>query len=117
MISDTSSFEALRTQPTGTVTPRTVVRLKTSFWYDPSALHMKKTITVLRRKSIGRLNLFDDHEASNFSTVSAAITNINSCPDGLYELVLNHVSRDWSGHVDDWDYRLVPYKKENANHE
>ena len=37
------------------------------------------------------------------------ITNLDKCEDGVYELAVTNISRDWeTGYVDDYDYELVP---------
>ena len=87
---------------------RCVVRLRTTMWSDKNGLHMKKSLTFLRRKSEGFNALEEDASETSAEEVLPRILNMDS-PDGIYEVVTCNESRDYeTGYVDDYDYRLLP---------
>lgn len=87
---------------------RTVVRLRTTMWSDKNGLHLKKSLTFLRRKSEGFNVLEEDASAAGVEEVLPRILNLGKCEDGIYEVVVCNESHDWeTGYVDDYDYRLV----------
>lgn len=89
---------------------RCVVRLLTNVWRDERCLHIKRTLRVLRRHGRGYNLLQEDLSNLGPTEVYERIVNLNSCPDGLYEVVICNETMDWeSGHVDDYDYKLVAF--------
>ena len=89
---------------------RMVVRLRRSTWHDPDGVYQRIGLRYLKRHTEG-FNVFDD-ECSNIGAddVLGKVINLNACDDGVYELVLCNAHRDYeTGHVEDWDYRLVPF--------
>lgn len=89
--------------------PKCVVRLRTTQWSDPKGLHIKRSLTYLRRQCVGVNVLEEDTNAGGASETIASIINLDQCADGVYEAVICNVSHDWeSGHVDDWRYKLLP---------
>lgn len=41
--------------------------------------------------------------------VTDRIVNLQQCKDGVYEITMCNVAKDWeTGYVDSWDYRLSP---------
>lgn len=93
----------------------TVVRLTTTTWFSKGAMHIKRTLKSMRRKSTDGFCLLElDADATDAVEVANRITNLNECDDGLYTVETCNESRDWeTGHVDDYDYLLVPYKEES----
>lgn len=94
---------------------KTILRLRTLYWHDFGSLHIKKTLTVLKRKSSGINMILEDCQQIGAEETIPRINNLDSCVDGIYELVVDHVGRDWeTGCIEDWDYTLIPYKEEKA---
>lgn len=89
--------------------PRCIVRLRTTRWSDTRGLHIKRSLTYLRRQCVGLNGLEEDTNVVGASETFTRITNLDQCADGVYEVVVCNVSRDWeSGYVDDWRYKLLP---------
>lgn len=85
------------------------VRLKTATWSDSKGLHTKKSLTFLRRQCAGYNLLEEDAGAIGADEVVTRIINLDSCKDGVYEVVACNESRDFeSGYIDNYDYKLVP---------
>lgn len=88
---------------------RCVVRLRTTAWADSKGLHIKRSLTYLRRQCVGFNMLQEEESAVGAEQAVASITNLDQCKDGIYEVVVCDVSRDWeTGYVDGWNYKLVP---------
>lgn len=88
---------------------QTVVKIETSYWHDKSGAYVKKSLKVLKRKSWG-YNLLLEECGMSGAEVVGRILNFNEATDGVYELIVCNISKDWeTGHVDDWDLKLVPY--------
>lgn len=89
-----------------------VVRLKTSVWSDKRGLNVKRSLQYLRKKSYGYNILEEDVGMMGAEDAHRSIENIDSCEDGIYEVIACNLSHDWeSGHVDDYDLRLIPYRE------
>lgn len=89
--------------------PRTVVRLRRGMWSDGRSVHMRTTLTLVRRMS-HEPGFWEDVDMVGAEQFLGSITNLNDCPDGLYLVTACNMHRDWeSGHIDDYDYELVPY--------
>jgi len=89
-----------------------VVRVSTTSWADRRGLHMKKSLTFLRRQCKGINLIEEDIRATSPTETMFRISNWNEVTDGLYTVEICNESRDWeSGYVEDWDYRLVPKDK------
>ena len=85
-----------------------VIRLSTSAWSDRRGVHLKKSVSFLRRKSFG-FNVIEE-DCGNLSAleVISGITNLDNCRDGVYEVVVCNESRDWeTNSVEDWEYKLI----------
>lgn len=88
---------------------RCVVRLSTTIWANSRGLHTKRSLTYLKRQCVGWNGLQDNTNAVGVEQTLRRITNFNECKDGVYEVVVCNISHDWeSGHVDDWEHKLVP---------
>ena len=88
---------------------RCVVRLRTTAWGDGRGLHIKRSLTYLRRQCVGHNGLQEDASAIGAEQAVTLITNLDQCPDGLYEVVVCDVLRDWeTGYIDGWRYKLAP---------
>lgn len=89
---------------------RTVVRLRRSFWHDNDGAYQRVSLRYLKRHAEG-FNLFDDDCGMvGADNVISKITNLSECEDGIYEIVTCNAHRDWeTGHIEDWDYRLIPF--------
>lgn len=89
---------------------KVVVRLVTTYWVSQRGLHTKKDIIFLKRKSEGFNWLEEDSLMSGCDGVIPLIVNLGQCEDGIYEVIHVNESTDWeSGHVDSWEYKLIPF--------
>jgi len=96
-------------------TNRCIVRLRTSAWADPRGLHIKKSLTFLKRRCEGFNILSEDIGSIGAQEVAERITNIDECEDGIYEVIVGSIDKDWeSGLAEDYDYRLVKTEKEKS---
>lgn len=87
---------------------RCVVRVSTTAWANTKGVHIKKTLTFLRRQCEGFNILEEDVSAIGTKEVLLRILNLDECKDGIYEVVACNESHDYdTGHVDDYDYMLV----------
>ena len=87
---------------------RCVIRVKTTMWTDKRGLHIKKSLTFLRRQCEGFNVLEEDAGMAGADDVLPRILNLDQCEDGIYEVVTCNESRDWeTGYVDGYDYQLV----------
>lgn len=86
-----------------------VIRLKTSCWSDNNGVYKKRSLTFLKRKSVGWNALQEDANAIGAEEAIAAIANLDNCADGVYEVIVCNLSRDWeTGYVDGYDLKLIP---------
>ena len=86
-----------------------VIRLKTTYWSDAKALHVKKSLTYLKRQCKNYNILKEDVSMEGADTVIERITNLTEVKDGVYEVITCNISRDWEGgYIDDYDFKLVP---------
>ncbi len=89
---------------------RTVVKLTTSAWKDKRGVNVKKSLTILKRKSGGDPWFLYDCDAVGMIETFEMFTNLYSVDDGVYEIVTTNEHRDWeSGTIDDYDYTLIPF--------
>jgi len=89
---------------------QTVVRVETTYWHDASGAYSKKSLKVLKRKSFGYNYLLEECSVSGTYDCFIKITNLDTVPDGIYEVVICDKHRDWeTGYVDDWNLKLVPF--------
>lgn len=88
---------------------QTVVKIQTSYWHDRNGAYARKSIKVLKRKSFGYNLLLEECGMSGAECISR-ILNFNDVDDGIYELIVCNISKDWeTGQIDDWDLELVPF--------
>jgi hypothetical protein len=74
-------------------------------------MHYKKSLRVLKRKSWGMNILQEECSMAGAEECARNILNFLDVEDGIYELVVCNVSRDYeSGYVDDWDLELIPFE-------
>lgn len=107
--------EMLAVEHAPTPKNRCVVRLRTTTWRDKNGLHLKKSLTFLRRQCVGFNILEEDAGSVGAEEVLPKIENLSECNDGIYEAVVCNERRDWeTGYVDDYDYRLGPLETANA---
>lgn len=87
-----------------------VVRLTTSQWHNADGLHLKRSLTYLKRKCVGFNFLDEDADMTGTDLVFARITNLNKCEDGIYQVVTCNEWSSWeTPHIiEDYDYKLVP---------
>lgn len=87
-----------------------VVRIDTTYWHDKNGAYFKKSLKILKRKSFGYNYLLEECSMSGSYECISRIIGIDSLPDGVYEVVVCNVSRDYeTGYVDDWGLKLVPF--------
>lgn len=88
---------------------RCVVRVHTSSWIDARGLHTKKSLTFLKRQCVGYNVLQEDALNIDAESVINRIVNLDTCPDGVYQVAVCNQYRDWeTGYVEDYDYKLLP---------
>ena len=87
-----------------------VVRLHSSAWSDKRGLHIKRSLTFLRKQCVGFNILEEDANISGAIEVVPRIINLDACSDGTYIVKTCNEQRDWeTGYVDEYDYELIPY--------
>ena len=94
------------------VRDREVIRLSTSYWKDSRGVHIKKSILAQKRLSEGYSAFsesFDD--GGDYEVLN--IINLDEMPDGFYVIRVINIEHDWeTNHVESWQYRLVPFTRE-----
>ena len=86
-----------------------VVRVRTSVWSDRRGLYVKRSVAFLRKQSTGTGPLYEEISAVGAEQAVARILNLDTCEDGIYQVVLCNQKRDWeTGYIDDYDFRLEP---------
>lgn len=95
-------------ETSSTNTKTCIVRLRTTTWSDKKGLHIKRSLTYLRRRCSGLNILEEETEAVGAEQAFKNIINIDQCEDGVYEVIVCNVRHDWeTGYPDDWNYKLV----------
>jgi hypothetical protein len=90
--------------------PKTVVRVTTSAYKTQRGFAWRREVSYQRRLCQGFNVIEDDIGMTGADQVWERIINLFEVKDGLYNLVLCNISTDWeTGHVEDWDYQLLPY--------
>jgi len=85
-----------------------IVRLTTTAWSDKRGVHLKKSLSYLKRRCTGNHFLKEDCDNVGEDDVMTRITNIHHVPDGIYLVKLIDVKLDReSGYAEDWDYELI----------
>jgi len=88
-----------------------VVRLRTTSWINKRGIHTQKSLIFLRRQCKGYNILEEDAMMVDVDTVTLNIVNLDECEDGIYKVSICNESRDWeTGHIDSYDYQLIPYQ-------
>ena len=94
---------------------RIVVRLATNYYCTGKSAVVKKELRFLKRKSCGDNFFIEDCQMAGDDIVIQSIENLDECKDGIYELIVSNVSRDWeTGYDDDWDWKLIEYKENDV---
>lgn len=94
------------------VMARCVVRLRTSIWNNKRGIYYRKEIIFMKSLSWD-FSILEEDAQNIGADVYDKITNIDECEDGLYEVIMCNPSYDWeSGYLDDYDYELIPFKKD-----
>lgn len=89
---------------------REVVRLTTNCWRDKRGLHIRRSLTTLKRQSSGYQILEEDCSMIGADEVVRQIVNLDECEDGVYLVVTCNESKDWeTGFIDSYDYKLLPF--------
>ena len=87
---------------------RCVVRLRTSSWADQNGITTTKKLTFLKRQCRGFNILKEDASDISAQEVIDRITNLDTCSDGVYEVVTCDEGRDWeTGYIDEYNYKLI----------
>lgn len=88
-----------------------VIRLQTSYWKTKRGIFTKKSLTFLKRKCRGFNFLKEDVDMIGAEELIGRIINFDNMEDGIYKVMICNAHRDWeSGYIEDYDYRLIPYK-------
>ena len=91
---------------------KTVVRITTSDWGNQRGVYSRRSMTYLRRKSSGHNTIEEDVSNMGGQGIIYRVINFYEVQDGVYEVIVTNIKRDWETNaVDDWDYMLVPYKE------
>ena len=89
---------------------REVVRLKTSCWKDKRGLHIRRSLTGLRRLSRGHQMLDEECDMMGPDEVAGIIVNLDECKEGIYVVETCNESKAWeTGYVDSYDLKPVPF--------
>lgn len=92
--------------------PLVIVRVSTSCWKDSRGIAAKKQIKFLKRKCKGFNFVKEDFDMVGGQNFLESFTNLWSVDDGVYQIVMTNMFSDWeTGHLEDWDYKLIPYGK------
>ena len=92
-----------------------VVKLTTTTWADKRGLHIKKSLTYLRRKCKGYNAIEEEVSATGAYDTARIIINLDECVDGIYEVAVCNETHDFeTGHVDGYDLKLIPFAVANA---
>ena len=93
---------------------RLIVRVTTNFHAPTPGTLMRLTkVRVMRRLSHGHDFLTEDTTMVGADEVVPRIINLGQVRDGLYHVITVNEHRDReTGHVDRYDYKLVPFVKE-----
>ena len=87
---------------------RCVVHLRTTMWTDKNRMHIKRSLTFLRRQCKGFNVLKEDIDAVGVEEVLPRILNLDECEDGVYGVVTCNEIRNWeTGYIEEYDYMLV----------
>jgi hypothetical protein len=85
-------------------------------WSDKTGLYVKRNIVFLRRKCKGNNFLEEDLDEVGVYEVLPRIVNLQEVDDGIYCVETCNERKDWlDGHVNDYDYKLVPYWETKEN--
>ncbi|MBK1732898.1 hypothetical protein CKO41_14145 [Thiococcus pfennigii] len=99
--------------PVGQSPNRIVIRLRTAAWHDQKGLHMRRDMLFLRRRCAGFNWLEEEADVAGADDPIRRIINLHQCQDGIYQVLPCHEHRDFeTGHIEHWDYRLVPFEEE-----
>ena len=86
-----------------------VVRLKTSSWVDDRGLHVKKSLTYMRRQCRGHNFLEETVTSVGANGAVEMFVNLHNVKDGLYEVGVTNQSTCPETHiVDGCDFVLRP---------
>jgi uncharacterized protein YbjQ (UPF0145 family) len=91
-----------------------VVSVKTSYYSTKRGFATTKRIDFLKRKSDWECvySIKEDASFCGADAVIGRIINLNDVKDGIYRMIFINEHRDWdSGHIEDWDYKLVPHEE------
>jgi len=97
--------------------PTLIVKLSTSYFKSKNGIHSQKTIRTLKRLSSGCYTPIEQecYEVGVQEKIEK-IENFHDCDDGIYEVIyVNYYCDHESGCIEDWEYRLIPYKKDVDN--
>lgn len=83
----------------------------TSAWSDWRGLHIKKSLSYLRRRCRGYNVLEDELSMMGPLDMLERIPELATAADGVYEVVAYNFHRDWeTGIIEDYDLKLVPWE-------
>lgn len=93
------------------MTKTCVVRVGTEGFKRGDTYFYGRTIRVIKRKTEYDL-LHNDCQNVGIQEAIENIVNINKVDDGLYQLIMVNVSKDYeTGHIDDFNFNLVKYEE------
>ena len=88
-----------------------IVKLVSSAWSDSRGIHVKRSILYMKRMGDAEELLSEDASMVGADETASRITNLLTVKDGLYSVMIINEHRDWeTGHIEDYDFFLVPYQ-------
>lgn len=90
---------------------RVVIRVTTCYWKSVNGFHSRKDC-VIRKRLSGKAHswLDDEIDGCGVDIFMEHLIGLDTCKDGLYEIVSCNVSRDWeTGYIDGCDWKLIPW--------
>jgi hypothetical protein len=88
-----------------------VVRVGTEAFKRGDTYFYGRTIRVIKKKTDVDY-LHDDCQQVGTQEAIENILNIHTVEDGIHQLVMCNVSKDWeTGYVDDFNFKLVPFEE------
>ncbi|ANA49309.1 hypothetical protein PMW_184 [Pseudomonas phage phiPMW] len=92
--------------------PVCVVRVGTAGYRRGDTYFIGRTLRTLKSKTTWDY-LADEEQAVGVEDGLMNITNLDRVEDGLYDIVMTNIDRDYeSGYIDGWSYTLYPHKED-----
>lgn len=91
--------------------PRFKVKLTTTTFRTKSGVTQQKSLYFYKKPCSEHLEGCFKDDVSNSYGLETLVINLNEVKDGIYELLVVNISKDYeTGWVDDWDWKLIEWK-------